>query len=68
MRRALPGLHAVTGWDSVGAFFRRGKIKGFWKLQTKGSFYLQPCTCIKNKLKMFARNYFLRLFNFSNKA
>ena len=29
MRRALPGLHAVTGCDSVSAFFRRGKIKGF---------------------------------------
>ena len=29
MRRALPGLHVVTGCDSVSAFFRRGQIRGF---------------------------------------
>ena len=38
VRRALPGLHAVTGCDSVSAYFRRGKIKGFQLLQTKVSF------------------------------
>ena len=38
MRRALPGLHAVTGCDSASAFFRRGKTKGFRLLQTKVSF------------------------------
>ena len=38
MRRALPGLHAVIGCDSVSAFFRRGKITGFRVLQTKVSF------------------------------
>ena len=35
IKRALPGLHAVTGFDSVSAFFRRGKVKGFRLLQTK---------------------------------
>ena len=33
MRRALPGLHAVTGCDSTSAFFRRGKIKGLRLMQ-----------------------------------
>ena len=27
LRRALSGLHAVTGCDSVSTFFRREKIK-----------------------------------------
>ena len=48
MRRALPGLLAVTGCDSVSAFFRQGKIKGL--LQTKVRFFiLQICICFKNK-------------------
>ena len=38
MGRALPGLHGITGCDSVSAFFRRGKIKGFRLLQTKVNF------------------------------
>ena len=39
MRRALPGMHVVTGFDSVSALFRRGKTKGFRLLKTQVSFW-----------------------------
>ena len=58
MRRALPGLHAVTGCDSDSAFFRQGKIKGFRLLETKVNFlFYKFAVASKNKVKIFARNY-----------
>ena len=48
INRALPRLHAVTGFDSVSAFFRRGKVKGFRLLQTKVTFLIHKFAFASN--------------------
>ena len=68
MRRALPGLYAVTGCISVSAFFRRRKIKGFRLLQTKLSFLFYKFAFAPKITEKYLLENILVLYNFLNKT
>ena len=68
MRRALPGLYAVTECKSVSAFPRRGKTKGFRMLQIKLSLLFYKFAFPSKITKKYLLENILFVFNFSRKT
>ena len=67
MRRALTGLHALTGCDWVRAYFRQRKIKGFRLLESKVSFLFRKFAFTSKISVKCLLEIILKDFNFSKK-